>query len=79
MNYISIKDIDSLSEWVAEALKIKKKPRQHKKLGKNKTLGMLFFNPSLRTRLSTQKAALQLGMDVMVMKDGHSNLKMVPS
>ena len=67
MNYISIKDIDSLSEWVAEALKIKKKPLKHKKLGKNKTLGMLFFNPSLRTRLSTQKAALQLGMDVMVM------------
>jgi N-succinyl-L-ornithine transcarbamylase len=67
MNYISIKDIDSLSEWVAEALKIKKKPLKHKKLGKNKTLGMLFFNPSLRTRLSTQKAALKLGMDVMVM------------
>jgi N-succinyl-L-ornithine transcarbamylase len=67
MNYISIKDIDVLSEWVAEALKIKKKPLKNKKLGKNKTLGMLFFNPSLRTRLSTQKAALNLGMNVMVM------------
>jgi N-succinyl-L-ornithine transcarbamylase len=67
MNYISIKDIDVLSDWVSDAIKIKKKPLKHKKLGKNKTLGMLFFNPSLRTRLSTQKAALNLGMNVMVM------------
>ncbi len=67
MNYISIKNIDNLSEWVDAALKIKNKPLKNKKLGKNKTLGMLFFNPSLRTRLSTQKAALNLGMNVMVM------------
>ena len=67
MNYISIQDIDSLSKWVKEALIIKKKPLKNKKLGKHKTLGMLFFNPSLRTRLSTQKAALNLGMNVMVM------------
>jgi N-succinyl-L-ornithine transcarbamylase len=67
MNYISIKDIDNLKQWVADAIKIKKNPLKHKKLGKNKTLGMLFFNPSLRTRLSTQKAALNLGMNVMVM------------
>ncbi|TDD97470.1 N-acetylornithine carbamoyltransferase [Flavobacterium cellulosilyticum] len=67
MNYISIKNIDNLSQWVQDALKIKKNPLKNKKLGKNKTLGMLFFNPSLRTRLSTQKAALNLGMNVMVM------------
>jgi N-succinyl-L-ornithine transcarbamylase len=67
MNYISIKNIDNLQKWVADAIKIKEKPLKHKKLGKNKTLGMLFFNPSLRTRLSTQKAALNLGMNVMVM------------
>ncbi|MDI5950429.1 N-acetylornithine carbamoyltransferase [Flavobacterium yafengii] len=67
MNYISIQNIDSLNKWVKEALKIKKKPLKNKKLGKNKTLGMLFFNSSLRTRLSTQKAALNLGMNVMVM------------
>ncbi|MDG2432463.1 N-acetylornithine carbamoyltransferase [Flavobacterium sp.] len=67
MNYISVQNIDSLSHWVKQALKIKKKPLRNKKLGKNKTLGMLFFNPSLRTRLSTQKAALNLGMNVMVM------------
>ncbi|MES2576945.1 MAG: acetylornithine carbamoyltransferase, partial [Bacteroidota bacterium] len=67
MNYISIQNIDSLDKWVKQALKIKKKPLKNKKLGKNKTLGMLFFNSSLRTRLSTQKAALNLGMNVMVM------------
>ena len=67
MNYISIKDIDSLSKWVKSAMRIKKNPLKNKKLGKNKTLGMLFFNPSLRTRLSTQKAALNLGMNVIVM------------
>jgi N-succinyl-L-ornithine transcarbamylase len=67
MNYTSIKDIDNLSLWVKEALEIKKNPLKNKQLGENKTLGMLFFNPSLRTRLSTQKAALNLGMNVMVM------------
>ncbi|MDD2820281.1 MAG: N-acetylornithine carbamoyltransferase [Flavobacterium sp.] len=67
MNYISIENIDSLQKWVKQALKIKKNPLKNKKLGKNKTLGMLFFNPSLRTRLSTQKAALNLGMNVMIM------------
>jgi N-succinyl-L-ornithine transcarbamylase len=67
MNFISLKDIDSISKWVSEALEIKKKPLKNKKLGKDKTLGLLFFNPSLRTRLSTQKAALNLGMNVIVM------------
>ena len=67
MNFISLNDIDSLKKWVSEALEIKVNPLKNKKLGKNKTLGMLFFNPSLRTRLSTQKAALNLGMNVMVM------------
>jgi N-succinyl-L-ornithine transcarbamylase len=71
MNYTSIKDIDSLSKWVKSAIKIKSKPLKNKKIGKNKTLGMLFFNPSLRTRLSTQKAALNLGMNVMVMNFTH--------
>jgi N-succinyl-L-ornithine transcarbamylase len=67
MNYTSIKDIDSLVKWVDQAIEIKKNPLKNKKLGEDKTLGMLFFNPSLRTRLSTQKAALNLGMHVMVM------------
>ena len=67
MNFISIKDIKSISPLVKDAISLKISPFKHKNLGKNKTLGMLFFNPSLRTRLSTQKAAVNLGMDVIVM------------
>lgn len=70
-NYLSVKDIDSLSDWVTEARDLKKSPRQFDSLGKGKTIGLLFFNNSLRTRLSTQKAALNLGMEVMVMNFGN--------
>ncbi len=66
-NYFSIQDIDSLSNWVDEAIKMKKNPLSDKTMGADKTIGLLFFNPSLRTRLSTQKAALNLGMNVIVM------------
>lgn len=67
MNYLTLNDIDQLDTWVNEAIQLKKNPFTHQTLGKNKALGMLFFNPSLRTRLSTQKAAIHLGMNVMVM------------
>ena len=66
-NYFSIQDIDSLTDWVNEAVEMKKNPLSDKTLGVDKTIGLLFFNPSLRTRLSTQKAALNLGMNVIVM------------
>lgn len=71
MNYLSIKDIDSLANWVAEAKDLKNNPRRFESLGKGKTICLLFFNNSLRTRLSTQKAAINLGMDVMVMNFGN--------
>lgn len=70
-NYISIDDIDSIAHWVTEAISLKQNPLQFQQLGKNKTLGLLFFNNSLRTRLSSQKAALNLGMDVIVMNFGN--------
>ncbi|MDC6404622.1 MULTISPECIES: acetylornithine carbamoyltransferase [Maribacter] len=69
-HYLSIKDIDNLSVWVKEARILKSQPKADKNLGANKTICMLFFNNSLRTRLSTQKAAMNLGMDVMVMNFG---------
>ncbi len=69
-NYLSLKDIDDLPSWVAEAKKLKQNPTAHRNLGAGKTLCLLFFNNSLRTRLSTQKAALNLGMEVMVMNFG---------
>lgn len=67
MNYLSVKDIDSINEWVSEARGLKENPLANSGLGKDKTIGLLFFNPSLRTRLSTQKAAQNLGMTTMVM------------
>lgn len=70
-NYLSVNDIDSLSKWVKEGIELKKKPKQFKHLGEDKTIGLLFFNNSLRTRLSTQKAATNLGMEVMVMNFGN--------
>jgi len=71
--YTSISDIASLPDLINDAIALKKNPFAFEQLGKHKTLVMLFFNPSLRTRLSTQKAAQNLGMQVMVMnisKDG---------
>jgi N-succinyl-L-ornithine transcarbamylase len=65
--FSSVNDISNLKESVNQALMLKADPFSHQNLGKNKTLGLVFLNPSLRTRLSTQKAALNLGMNVMVM------------
>lgn len=65
--FLSINDVPNPSELVKEALEIKKNPFAWKEIGKNKTLGLVFLNPSLRTRVSTQKAALNLGMSVIVM------------
>lgn len=66
-HYTSINDIDILNTWIEEAREIKLNPLKNNTLGKNKTLGLLFFNSSLRTRLSTQKAAFHLGMHSIVM------------
>jgi N-succinyl-L-ornithine transcarbamylase len=66
-NFTSVDDIHDLEGLVSLAKAIKAAPFANQELGKNKTLGLLFFNASLRTRLSTQKAALNLGMDAIVM------------
>lgn len=66
-NFTSIHDVANLNKLVQEALHLKQNPYAHHALGKHKTIGLVFLNPSLRTRLSTQKAALNLGMNVMVM------------
>lgn len=66
-NFINVRDVKDINVLVQEALNCKQNPRADHSLGKNKTLGLIFMNPSLRTRLSTQKAGLNLGMDVMVM------------
>lgn len=66
-NYTKIKDITNLAEIIKEAILLKMNPFEYSELGKHKTLVMLFFNSSLRTRLSTEKAAKNLGMNVMIL------------
>ena len=63
----SVNDIGNLKDAVKEALDVKSRRFDFKHLGENKTLLMIFFNSSLRTRLSTQKAAMNLGMNVIVL------------
>jgi N-succinyl-L-ornithine transcarbamylase len=66
-HFTNVKDLGNLNAAVQEALEIKKNRYAYKSLGENKTLLMVFFNSSLRTRLSTQKAGMNLGMNTMVL------------
>jgi N-succinyl-L-ornithine transcarbamylase len=65
--FSSVNDVTDINALVKEALALKNDPYSHQHLGKNKTLALVFLNPSLRTRMSTQKAGLNLGMNVMVL------------
>lgn len=65
--FMNVEDLGNLQEALTEAMEIKKNRFAYQHLGKNKTLLMIFFNNSLRTRLSTQKAAMNLGMNVIVL------------
>ena len=66
-NFLNVKDLGDLKQALAEAQEIKKDRYKYVELGRNKTALLVFFNNSLRTRLSTQKAALNLGMNVIVL------------
>ena len=65
--YTAIDDIVDIPDMIEEAIELKKNPFEFSNIGRHKTLVMLFFNASLRTRLSTEKAAKNLGMQVMVL------------
>lgn len=65
--FFNVEDLGSLDKALDEAREIKQDRFGYQSLGKNKTLLMIFFNNSLRTRLSTQKAAMNLGMNVIVL------------
>ena len=65
--FFNVEDLGDLKQALAEAQEVKKNRYAYQHLGKNKTLLMIFFNNSLRTRLSTQKAAMNLGMNVIVL------------
>lgn len=64
-NFLSRKDVGNIQDLLEQAKTIQHNPFGYKTLGQYKTLVLLFFNPSLRTRVSTQKAAMNLGMDVI--------------
>jgi len=65
-HFRSIADVPSLHELLDVAFEIKQKPFKYRKLGKRKTVCLIFFNPSLRTRLSSQRAASNLGMETII-------------
>lgn len=69
-HFINLDDVDSVEELVNLGLSLKANPLQFQSSGKNVTIGLIFFNSSLRTRISTQKAAINLGMNVIVMNVG---------
>ena len=70
-HFLGVKDLGNLNDASKEALEVKKNRYAYKHLGENKTLLMVFFNSSLRTRLSTKKAGINLGMNPMVLDVNH--------
>ena len=70
-NFISVSDVPDINALVKKALDFKKDPFSSKKTGTNKRVGLLFLNPSMRTRLSTQIAAQNLGVEAIVFNIGH--------
>lgn len=69
-NFFSVDDVDNMQELLSKALEVKANPLANNMLGKHKTLGLIFYNSSLRTRMSSQKAAYNLGMDVITLNIG---------
>src|SRR5688572_28847791 len=69
-NFISVKDAANINRLVQDAVAYKADPFKDKALGANKRIGLLFLNPSMRTRLSTQVAAQNLGMEAIVFNVG---------
>lgn len=74
--FISANDVTDIPELLEKALNYKANPRQDEHLGKQKRIGCLFLNPSMRTRLSTQVAAQQLGMEVVIFNVGNEGWAM---
>ncbi len=75
-NFLSVHDVENLPSILEKARYVKANPFADSELGRNKTILLIFFNSSLRTRLSTQKAAMNLGMNVMVLDINHGAWKL---
>lgn len=72
-NFLAYDDVTDLNALIQEGLNAKQNPFADQSLGHNKTIGLIFFNSSLRTRMSTQKAAQNLGMNVIMMNVGQDS------
>ncbi|MDR1673792.1 MAG: N-acetylornithine carbamoyltransferase [Bacteroidales bacterium] len=74
-HFTSVHDVTDLQALLQEAVEIKREPFRYETLGRHRTMGLLFFNSSLRTRLSTQKAAQNLGMNTMALNVNEDSWK----
>ncbi|MBO5634597.1 MAG: N-acetylornithine carbamoyltransferase [Bacteroidales bacterium] len=75
-SFFHVSDIGDLAAALQEAKQVKANPFAWKELGQDKTIILIFFNSSLRTRLSSQKAALNLGMNPIVLNVGADSWKL---
>ena len=75
-SFFHVSDIGDLASALEEAKQVKANPFGWKELGRDKTIILIFFNNSLRTRLSSQKAALNLGMNPIVLNVGADSWKL---
>ena len=75
-NFLNVHDVKDVEQLAKDAIALKQHPFKHKQLGENKTMVLLFLNSSLRTRISTQKAAQSLGMNTIVLNLGQDSWQM---
>ena len=71
--FLSVEDVEDPMQLVNKAIAYQNDPLVHSELGRGRTLGLIFFNPSLRTRMSTVKAAQNLGLETIVMNTGQDS------
>jgi len=69
-NFCSVHDVKDMDQLIQKALEYKSDPFKHKNIGQGRRIGLIFLNPSLRTRISTQVAALNLGLEPIVFNMG---------
>ncbi len=75
-NFLNVYDVENTEQLTREAIALKQNRFEHRYLGENKTMVLLFLNSSLRTRISTQKAAQNLGMNTIVLNLGQDSWQM---